>query len=98
MNQARVAGSGLDVRDVAPLDAEITFYDRQHFLTYARLQDAEAVGLDWRTGAQRILLRDVAADPDGAWQCWTTHLARAHWIATTGYALALTEAGLIPRP
>lgn len=86
------------VHECAPMGKRITLYDRQHFLTYARLQDAEAAGLDWRTGTQRILRRDVAADPDGAWQCWTTHLARAHWIATTGYALALVKAGLISRP
>jgi hypothetical protein len=63
----------------------ITLYDRQHLVTYARLLDADRHGIDWREGAQIILLQDPETQPKRVWRCWDTHLARAKWIATTGF-------------
>ena len=78
----------------APVDEHITPYDEHHFLTYARLLDATAAEIDWQEGARSILLIDVERYADLARRCWNSHLARAHWIATRGYELALFQAGL----
>ena len=70
----------------------ITLYDRQHFLTYARLLDAERDKVDWRDGVREILLRDPDKNPRQARICWESHLERAKWIATTGLQQAVAEA------
>ncbi len=70
----------------------ITLYDRQHFLTYARLLDAERDKVDWREGVREILLQDPDRHPERAWICWETHLERAKWIATTGFQQAVARA------
>lgn len=77
----------ISVFDEAPEDPVITLYDERHFLTYARLLDAETDGSDWREAAQAILHCDVNADAERALRCWETHLARAHWVITAGVAL-----------
>lgn len=64
----------------APDTATLTDYDLSHFLTYARLIDAERARVDWRKAASEILLCDVEQDPDGTLRCWQSHLARAHWV------------------
>ena len=84
----------IDVDTDAPTSSEITLYDQQHFLTYARLLDAEASGADWRESVRAILYVDVGQYPEAARRCWDSHLVRAHWIATRGYELALFQAGL----
>lgn len=78
----------------APTDNCVTLYDQTHFLTYARIRDAERDRVDWREGAHVILGQDIDQDEIGAYRCWTSHLARAHWVATIGYALLLEDAGL----
>jgi len=62
----------------------LTYYDRQHFLTYARLIDADKEGADWKSSAEKILQRDVENDPHGAELCYRSHLARARWIIGAG--------------
>jgi hypothetical protein len=49
-----------DVLDLVPSDPALTAYDEQHAVTYLRLLDADAEGVDWREVA-RIVLR---IDPD----------------------------------
>lgn len=66
-----------------PAEADITGYDREHFLTYARLIDAERAGQDWKVAASEILLCDVEADPEKTQHCWRSHLERAHWILSS---------------
>lgn len=75
-----VPGTVFEVRRLAPQASVPTRYDQQHFLTYARLLSAERAGADWREAASSILLCDVDRDPDGARECWESHLARAHWV------------------
>lgn len=82
------------VADIAAWSDQVTPYDERHFLTYARLLDAEAESADWREAARIVLLLDPDKDPEGARRCWQTHLARAKWIATTGYQQLLEKAGL----
>jgi hypothetical protein len=72
------------IRAEAPSDEELTYYDRQHFLTYARLLDADKEGADWRLSADKILQRDVEDDPHGAELCYRSHLARARWVIGAG--------------
>ncbi len=73
---------------------QITPYDERHFLTYARLLDADAEDADWRDAARIILLLDPQKDPERVRQCWQMHLDRAKWVATTGYQQLITQAGL----
>jgi hypothetical protein len=82
------------VTDVVVWSDSVTPYDQRHFVTYARLLDADAVNADWREVARIVLLLDPAKDPDRVRRCWETHLARAKWIATTGYMQLLENAEL----
>jgi hypothetical protein len=74
-----------NVADVVVWSDQITPYDEQLFLTYARLLDADAENADWRDVARIILLLDPEENPERARRCWQTHLDRAKWVATTGY-------------
>ncbi len=80
------------VAEKAEWSEVITHYDRQHFLTYARLLDAERDEVDWRDAVREILLRDPDKDPIKARICWESHLERARWISTTGYSQAVARA------
>lgn len=82
------------VADIAAWSDQVTPYDEQHFLTYARLLDADAVNADWREVARIVLLLDPVQDPEQARRCWETHLARAKWIATTGYEQLLDNSNI----
>jgi len=74
-----------DVADTAPTDAVLTAYDEQHLVTYLRLLDADADGADWREVAKVVLHIDPAREPDRARTALDSHLARAKWIAASGY-------------
>jgi hypothetical protein len=78
--------------DMAPTDATVTDYDQAHFLTYARVLDAERDGLDWGTGLTTILDRDFGNDLGAGKTCWDSHIARAHWIVKSGIAILLEDA------
>ncbi|MCB1557111.1 MAG: DUF2285 domain-containing protein [Alphaproteobacteria bacterium] len=77
------------VDDTVPFEDRITDYDVAHFITYARLLDAEKVGAAWQDAARIVLHRDPAADPESTHKCWEDHLTRAHWMTTKGYAYLL---------
>ncbi|WP_366509272.1 hypothetical protein [Mesorhizobium sp.] len=64
--------------------AEVTPYDVAHFQTYAVLLMSEEMGLDWRKVARAILNIDPERQPERARRAWTSHLARARWLATSG--------------
>jgi len=70
----------------------ITFYDRQHIVTYARLLTAERDNVDWRDGVREILRQDPDREPKQARICWESHLERARWISTEGFRLAVERA------
>lgn len=67
-----------------PSDDVLTYYDRQHFLTYARLLDADKEGADWRSTAANILQRDVEGDPNAAKICYYSDMQRARWVDGAG--------------
>lgn len=74
-----------DVEDVVPWSETITPYDETHFITYARLLDAEASKAEWQEAARIILHRDASADEELTYRCWNNHLQRAKWMTTSGY-------------
>ncbi|MER2520803.1 MAG: DUF2285 domain-containing protein [Bdellovibrionales bacterium] len=74
-----------DVADEAPHGDTLTPYDKAHFITYARLLDAEAEGADWCEVSRIVLHRDPDAEPDRTRRCWETHMTRAHWMVERGY-------------
>ena len=80
------------IEDTVTWSEVITRYDLENSITYARLLDAERAQADWRDAARIILLRDPDAEPEKAWLCWETHLARAKWIATVGFQQAIERA------
>ena len=73
-----------DVADDVSFEGDITPYDEAHFITYARLLDAEADGADWRDVTRLVLRRDPEVDPEGALRCWEAHVKRARWMTENG--------------
>lgn len=71
--------------DDVPAVATLTAYDRAHLKTYARLLDAEAEGADWREVAIIVFGLDPATEPERAGRVHASHLARARWLADSGY-------------
>ena len=82
-----------DVADDFPSADTITPYDEAHFVTYARLLDAEAEGADWREVSRIVLHRDPDAEPERTRQCWESHIKRAKWMAEHGYRHLLDGVG-----
>ena len=75
-----------------PWADEITSYDKDHFITYPRLLDAEAEGADWREVAHIVLNCDPDAEPDRSRRCWEAHLKRVRWMTEHGYRYLLDAA------
>jgi hypothetical protein len=74
-----------DVADTAPTDAMLTPYDWEHMITYFRVLDAETEGADWREVSKIVLHIDPESEPARAKRAHESHLARARWMAHTGY-------------
>jgi hypothetical protein len=69
------------VADVAPTEAALTDYDKQHMITYMRVCDADQQGADCR-----IVLRiDPDTEADRARLAFESHLSRARWMTKQGY-------------
>ncbi|PBB39663.1 DUF2285 domain-containing protein [Mesorhizobium sp. WSM3868] len=76
--------SELEIDDKAPDRAGVTAYDEAHIAAYAALLVAEAEGADWSDAAWDILKIDPKREPARALDAWTSHLARARWLAISG--------------
>ena len=74
-----------NVADTAPIDSALTVYDEEHIITYQRLLDAEAEGVDWQEVAEIMLHIDPVLEPGRARQAFDSHLARAKWMTEQGY-------------
>ena len=74
-----------DVADLAPDDPVLTDYDQQHVVTYLRLLDADAENADWREVARIVLHIDPDRSPQRARTAFDSHLARAKWMAGSGF-------------
>lgn len=85
MSTSRIAELMPPVVETVIWSDQITPYDQQHFITYARLLDAEAGGADWQEVARVVLQQDPDKEPERAHRCWQMHLERARWVTTTGY-------------
>jgi hypothetical protein len=83
-----------DVADTAPTDPMLTDYDRQHFVTYLRLLDADDEGANWREVARIVLHIDPDREPARAQTAFDSHLARAKWMTEHGYRHVLRGGGL----
>ena len=83
-----------DVADTAPTDSTLTDYDRQHFVTYLRLLDADSEGADWREVARIVLHIDPDREPARARTAFDSHLARAKWMTEHGYRHVLRGGGV----
>ena len=83
-----------DVADTAPTEPMLTDYDRQHFVTYLRLLDADDEGADWREVARIVLHIDPDREPARARTAFDSHLARAKWMTEHGYRHVLRGGGL----
>jgi hypothetical protein len=78
--------------DLVAWSDDVTQYDLEHTLAYARMLNFEWEFADWQAAARGILLIDPDKDPEKARLCWESHLARAKWVATTGFQLAIARA------
>ncbi|KXF79411.1 hypothetical protein ATN84_06835 [Paramesorhizobium deserti] len=74
-----------DVADSAPDSPILTGYDEAHLVTYLRLLDAADDNAEWQEVARIVLHIDPKAEPERARRAWESHLARARWIASSGY-------------
>lgn len=75
----------IKIADDVPWSDHVTDYDREHFVIYVRLLDAERDGASADDMAQTILGIDPAKDPDRAKRALTSHLHRAHWMTKQGF-------------
>lgn len=73
------------LNDRAPIDVDLTPYDRAHLITYLRMLDAASEGADWREVARLVLQIEPDTEPDRAYRAWESHLARARWMLDHGY-------------
>lgn len=71
--------------DAPPVSSELTAYDRAHIKLYMRLLDAAADGAEWTEAVQILFGIDPNLEPDRARRVHDAHLARAKWMAQTGY-------------
>jgi len=55
-----------DLADEAPQGPLVTWYDRDHVITYVRLLDAEKESADWRDASRIVLHVDPDREPDRA--------------------------------
>jgi Uncharacterized conserved protein (DUF2285) len=75
-----------DILADLPTPDEITPYDQAHLVTYLRLLDAETEGAPWEEAAKIVLGLDPDQDRPSAERTYQSHLNRAKWMTTNGYA------------
>lgn len=73
------------VADLAPDEARITDYDRDHLSVYLRLLDAASAAAPWREAVRIVLGIDPEREPERAKRAHDSHLARARWMLEGGY-------------
>ncbi|MCU4161593.1 DUF2285 domain-containing protein [Acidiphilium sp. AL] len=73
------------IADEAPVSDHLTPYDEIHVIHYVILLDAEREHVPWDDVAREALLIDPAKERDRARRAYVTHLARARWMANSGW-------------
>jgi hypothetical protein len=77
------------VAELAPSSERLTACDKEHLITYLRLLDADAGGLDWAEISRDILHIDPDREPNRARRAYDSHLKRSRWMTERGYRLLL---------
>ncbi len=77
--------NGGKIVDDVPWSDQLTDYDREHFVIYVRLLDAETDGASEDDMARVILGIDPIKEPERAKRALKSHLKRAHWMTVHGY-------------
>jgi hypothetical protein len=67
----------------------LTAYDKEHLITYPRLLDADAGGVDWAEASRVILHIDPDREPNRARRAYNSHLKRSKWMTEFGYRYLL---------
>jgi hypothetical protein len=78
-------GNTIKIADDVPWSDHVTDYDRDHFVIYVRLLDAERDGASEDDMARTILGIDPTKEPDRAKRALASHLKRAHWMTKQGF-------------
>ena len=73
------------VADEPPTSDQLTDYDRLHIIHYVILLDAERENVPWDEVARVALQIDPKSEPARARRAYETHLARAKWMANSGW-------------
>ena len=81
------------IADQPPDSDRLTDYDELHLIHYLILLDAERDGVAWQEVAREALGIDPAQEPGRAWRAHETHLARAKWMANSGWRQLLRRGG-----
>lgn len=81
------------VAERAPVEADLTAYDRARLVTYLRLLDAASEDAPWQEVCRIVLRIDPEADEEAARASYDSHLARARWMTAAGYQHLLKTAG-----
>lgn len=73
------------VSDEPPVSERLTPYDEIHVIHYVILLDAERDSVPWEEVAREALQIDPVKEPGRARRTYETHLARAKWMANSGW-------------
>jgi hypothetical protein len=79
------------LNDHAPVEPQLTDYDRSAAPAYLRLLDAEEAGASWEEASKFVLGLDPDADLERARLAYTSHLERARWLRDSGYRSLFLE-------
>jgi hypothetical protein len=73
------------IADEPPISDRLTSYDEIHVIHYVILLDAERENVPWDEVAREALQIDPKSEPARARRAYETHLARAKWMANSGW-------------
>ena len=82
------------IADEPPNSDQLTDYDEVHVIHYVILLDAERDRVAWEDVAREALLIDPDREPARARRAYETHLARARWMANSGWRQMLQADGV----
>lgn len=87
MERAAYTGMQMPTKlaDQAPSGEKLSDYDMENMTAYWRMLDAAREGADWREVSKIVLSIDPDEDPERARRAYDSHLARARWLADSGY-------------
>ena len=86
------------IADEPPASDQLTPYDEVHVIHYVILLDAERDKVAWEDVAREALQIDPEKEPTRARRAFETHLARARWMANSGWRQMLKAGSVEARP